>query len=236
MNDLDVEEEQGQAVVVKHPAKFSDPILDVMAGVLRDRHVTGLALDPMAGVGKVHLLVSKYGLDLVTVGVELEREWADQHPATIHGSCMDLAAHGFADGEVAAIIVSPTYANRMADKHNPSPADTSTRHTYKHYLGRDLSDGSSAGLQWGPGYRDFHRAAWTEIVRVLEPGGLFVLNISDHVRQGKVVPVTAWHKATLRGLGVEWVDAIPVATRRQKHGANAGARVECEWVLVGRKK
>jgi len=232
---LDVVKEQEQAVVVKHPAKFSDPILDVMADVLRDRHVTGIVLDPFAGVGKVHLLNERVD-GLVTVGVELEPEWAAQHPATICGSCMDLAAHGFADSEVAAIVTSPAYGNRMADKHNPSPSDTSTRHTYKHYLGRDLSDGSSAGLQWGPAYRDFHRAAWTEVLRVLEPGGLFVLNISDHVRAGKVVPVAAWHKATLRGLGVEWVDAIPVATRRQKHGANSGARVECEWVLVGRKK
>lgn len=220
-----------------HPAKFSTPVLDAIAQVLAAQRFIGVVLDPFAGVGGVHELA---GEGVVTVGVELEPEWARQHPMTICGSVLDLGALGFEDGEVDAIVTSPAYGNRMADHHTPSAADTSKRHTYRHYLGRELTDGSSGMMQWGDEYRAFHTEAWVEVLRVLRPGGLFVLNISDHVRKSKVMPVSAWHRATLRGLGVDWLPGdegrIAVSTRRQRHGANGDLRVVNEWVMVGRKR
>lgn len=228
-------------MTIKHPAKFSDKIIDEIARYLDSIAFAGTILDPFAGVGRVHVLAEGRD-DRLTFGVELEPEWAGQHPRTITGSVMDLRALGFGSGEVDAIVTSPVYGNRMSDNHTPSPEDTSRRNTYKHTLGRDLSDGSSAVLQWGPSevakerYKQFHRDAWGVVVDVLKVDGLFVLNISDHVRAGKRMRVTAWHKATLKGLGIEWVDELRIQTPRQRMGANGDARVGYESVLIGVKK
>ena len=37
---------------------------------------------------------------------------------------------------------------------------------------------------------------------MLQPGGRFVLNIKDHIRAGKLQPVTAWHIEALGGAGL----------------------------------
>ena len=50
-------------------------------------------------------------------------------------------------------------------------------------------------MQWGDAYRSFHVKAWREAWRVLRPGGRFVLNIKDHIRNGERMPVTDWHEA-----------------------------------------
>jgi hypothetical protein len=88
-------------------------------------------------------------------------------------------------------------------------------------------------MQWGEAYRTLHREVWQESVRVLKPGGLFVLNISDHVRGGKVMPVTAWHTSALADLGVIWKYRLPVETPRMRYGQNSALRVSHEDVYVG---
>lgn len=221
-----------------HPAKFSESIIDRIGRYLDSIGFEGAILDPFAGVGRVHLLADSPH-PRVTFGVELEPEWAAHHPRTIVGDVMRLRELGFNPGEMDAIVTSPVYGNRMSDDHTPSPSDTSRRNTYKHTLGRDLTEGSAAVLQWGPSarkrteYQDFHRAAWQVVVEALAVDGLFVLNISDHIRGGKRMRVTAWHKATLAKLGIEWVDEIRVDTPRQKMGANGDVRVEYESILIG---
>ena len=65
-----------------------------------------------------------------------------------------------------AVVTSPCFGNRMADHHNAK--DNSKRHTYRHYLGRELTKGSAAGMQWGEEYKHFHTEAWLEAKRVLK--------------------------------------------------------------------
>lgn len=119
---------------------------------------------------------------------------------------------------------------------------TYKRHTYKHYLGRDLSPDNSGAMQWGPQYQEFHRQAWKEMDRVLkkrEPGkkrGRFVLNISDHYRAGKLQHVTEFHIETIKALGFKLTRAIPVETQRMRHGENHELRAEYESVLVFDRK
>lgn len=213
------------ATGVAHPATFSQCILLTAAALLEPEHVR--VLDPFAGVGKIHELRTMVDWDLVTVGVELEPEWASLHPDTLVGNALTLP---FADESFDAVVTSPTYGNRLADHHNAQ--DASTRRSYTHDLGRILSEGNSGSMQWGPAYRDFHEAAWLEVKRVLRPEGRLILNISDHIRRRKRQYVASWHTATLIGLGFEIVDAARVQTSRLRVGANSHARVRSELVLA----
>jgi hypothetical protein len=81
-------------------------------------------------------------------------------------------------------------------------------------------------------YRMFHRMAWTEVIRCLKPGGLFLLNCSDHIRNKKVVKVTAWHEKTLQRLGLAHVRTVQIGTDRLRHGDNHEARVDHETLSI----
>lgn len=237
-----------------HPARFSPAILSTIDQLLatycrdlvRDIDMPGgspRVIDPFAGVGTV--------LDLADAEVydwtlnELEPEWADEcakyllaldYQGTV--LCQDwlrLGEHPSMQGAYQLCVTSPAYGNRMADSHEPSPDDTSSRITYRHRLGRPLTAGSAAGLQWGESYRDFHREAWQRVWDVLAPGGWFVLNLKDHVRDGEVQPVTGWHRAMARKIGFVEVDEIRVPVKGMRFGANHRARVEHETVTLWRK-
>lgn len=209
--------------MTKHPAKFPDAVLKVIDELLGDAWIV---LDPFAGVGRIHALFPKRQ----TFGIEIEPEWAAQHLRTHIGNALDLP---WPDNIVDAIATSPCYGNRMADHHNAR--DPSKRTGYKFALGRDPSPGSSATLHWGPSYRAFHTEAWIEAIRVLKPGGRFVLNIGDHIRDKKVVLVSRWHIETLKALGLEEEEWRIVPTSRLRHGANYRARIPFENVVLLRK-
>jgi hypothetical protein len=100
-------------------------------------------------------------------------------------------------------------------------------------LGREASEGSSCHLQWGDAYREFHLAAWTEACRVLKPGGYFLLNIKDHVRNKETQGVPFWHFETLQHLGVVEVRREFIATPGQRRGENHEARVLGEFLWLG---
>jgi SAM-dependent methyltransferase len=211
---------------ISHPARFSDGLIPIFVGFLEPGwHV----LDPFAGVGGIHDL--REFIDVKTVGVELEPEWVEKHPDNQLGSALDLE---FDDECFDAIVTSPTYGNRLADHHEA--ADPETRRTYRHDLGRALHADNSGSLQWGPKYRDFHLKAWEEVLRVLRPGGRFVLNVKDHIRNGRRQYVSDWHLGTLRDLGCVLVDCDRLAPQHLRFGANAESRVEAELVLVFSKE
>jgi hypothetical protein len=201
-----------------HPARFTPAVLDEIGEL-----VAGFSpiLDPFAGVGGIHRLPGR------TVGVELEPEWAAEHPDTL---IADALALPFRADSFGAVATSPTYGNRMADHHEAK--DGSQRATYRHKLGRALTDGNSGAMQWGDGYRVFHEQAWTEAVRVLRPGGRFVLNIKDHIRAGEHQDVAGWHLATLQRLGGRIVALRTVAAAGNRYGANGHLRVDAEIVAA----
>lgn len=220
---------------VSHPARFSDAILARIAEVVdalprrSDRPLR--LLDPFAGTGRVHELRDRCTAAVETIGVELEPEWAQLSPYTIIGSALALP---FTGSTFDVVATSPCYGNRLADHHNAS--DPHLRRSYRHDLGRPLSDGNAGAMQWGDEYRTFHVAAWGEALRVLRPGGTLVVNVKDHVRRGEVQPVTAWHLAVLVDLGMvhDAEASVAVATRHLRQGANRG-RAGDEQVLVFRK-
>lgn len=106
----------------KHPAKYSNTIMPVVADLL-DAHFWGQTgpftiLDPFGGVGGIHeLRMSPNGAQYLTFASELEWKWAlqagDLDPA-IQADALHLPIR---DRGVHAVVTSPCYGNRMADKH-----------------------------------------------------------------------------------------------------------------------
>lgn len=224
-----------------HPAKFSDPIMVEIERVLEERVEHGAAiLDPFAGVGTIHDLSDRWD----TYAVEIEPEWAMQaaeRGTTWCGNFFDLPTADVAGvyRYFDAVVTSPAYGNRMADNHQPGPEDTSTRITYRHKLGRPLTPGNSGGMQWSakPGneYRMFHRRAWRQVAQMLVPGGVFVLNVKDHVRKGEPQGVPEWHRRIVEARGFECVETVKVPTRGMGFGANqydGKSKIDHEIVYV----
>ena len=211
----------------QHPAKFSKQILAVLIDILMnylDEYEPGMSirvLDPFAGVGTIHSLRA-IDKRIITIGVEIEPEWADQAPL-----CPDCGGqgwwaeqHGPGDFEQVQcpcegrsltivgnalalpmewtncfdmVITSPTYGNRMADHHNAR--DGSKRLTYTHQLGRPLSETNSGRMHWGQDYKDFHVRAWSEVDRVLKPP-------KDRTMVPVTIPITAATSSPFKPGGV----------------------------------
>lgn len=236
-----------------HPAKFTPAILDVVKqqiDLYADTTGSFTILDPFGGVGGIH------ALPFDTYAIELEHEWSALSEYVGWSACMDFFDYkgGVMDGFIHqhpeyaeriagpksfdAIVTSCTYGNRMADKHTVGAADKSKRLTYKHRLGRDLSPNNSGGMQWGDEYRTFHRKAWRHADTLLKPGGLFVLNVKDHIRKGKLMRVADWHRMFIEfGLDYELLEDVHVGVRGMGFGANQQTmKVDYEHVYVFRKR
>lgn len=213
----------------KHPAVFTDNFIPLFAKLLTN---SKKVLDPFAGTGKL-AEIKKYGYKGVVCCNELEPEWANSGLYDVDewvvGDARDLSWAKNVD----AICTSPTYGNRMADHHNAK--DGSRRITYKHYLGRDLTDGNSGSMQWGAKYRRLHSDAWQACFSVLPNNGLMIVNISNHIRCGQEIDVVLWHQYALEFAGFDFVEKIAVATPRMKFGTNRQVRVANEFVLVYKK-
>lgn len=255
-----------------HPAKFSAPVLELIAGILDERDPqrgtpqlrrgsrgAPVLLDPFAGVGKIHELTKALPW-LTTIGVELEPEWARQHDRTYVGDATKLLIES---DSVDVVATSPCYGNRMADTYDgkglcracagvgrslsgpePTPVevtcprckgtgrDVSSRMTYRTALGRMPSTGSSSTLQWGEAYKDLHRKAIGEMRRVVRPGGIVMVNMSNHIRRGVEQDVVGWWEQALTAEGFEHRQTCVVSTRRYRHGQNHEARINGERLII----
>lgn len=213
--------------VAYHPAKFPQKVLDRITQIFDEWGWPERALDPFAGVGRFHSLFE--GKSTESTGVEIEPEWACQHPKNVVGNALQL---DYPDGYFDAIVTSPCYGNRLADHHNAQ--DGSRRYSYRHVLGREVHPESSARMQWGNRYRAFHEDAWAEALRVLRPDSIFVLNSSNHIRGGGEQLVTEFHSNWFLEHGCAVLDFDTVKTSRLRDGANRDARAHYENVIAFR--
>lgn len=209
---------------IRHPAKYSDALLPIMAQYLAPGM---LVLDPFGGVGGVNRMAYT-GAHFVTVEIEYR---VCEHSAGSRRVCADAQTLPFASETFDAICTSPTYGNRMADTYT----DDSERNTYTAGFGFTLHPCNSGAMQWGDAYRNVHERAYYESLRVIKPGGLMICNISDHIRDGKTVRVSQWHFAMLRAIGMKHIVTHNIATPRNRKGQNGAARVEVEHIFVFEK-
>lgn len=220
-------------------------------------------LDPFAGTGGIHALADDPVIR--TFGIELEPEWAANDPRTMVGDAAALPPECFAD-RFDVVATSPCFGNRMADHHEAAdPCKTcrgrgligealedrvecptckgrglSLRNTYRHVLGRPLTEGSAAGMQWGMDYREFHTRVIAEWERVLRPGGIAVVNMKNHLRtrrRGEPIEqrVVEWWANTMICRTWGLLEVRRVRSAGNRNGANGGARVESEALLIMRR-
>ena len=202
-----------------HPAKFSAAIQPILRAWLEG---CTRVLDPMAGVGHGNL-AHFYN--------ELEPEWAEQCKGGV--TVGDARSLPYASSTFDAVVTSPVYGNRMSDHHDAK--DSSTRVTYRHKLGRPLHYANTGQLQWGSAYREFHISIWQEVLRVLQPGGRFLLNVADHFRLDERMYVSQWHLYTCQNLGFRYVKGRTVGVPGMRYGENRGKRVGYEYVYYFEK-
>ncbi len=214
------------AALPSHPAKYTDALLLTMAKMLQG---STRILDPFGGTGKVFLLEHWLG-DVEIQATEIEPEWAAKNPRTTLGNALHLP---WGDGYFDAICTSPAYGNRMADHFVTSDPDRIAK-SYRDFLGRDLNTDNAGRIQWGEKYKKFHHAAWSEARRVLDPDGCFILNIKDHIRDGRIIAVTDWHILCLESLGFRMVQHEHIVTPSHRFGANSEARMPYESVILFR--
>lgn len=209
----------------QHPAKYTDALLSAFVKMLNG---CNKILDPFGGTGKVFLLNRWYPSAEIHA-VEIEPEWAKIHPQTTLGNALALP---WQDNYFDGVCTSPTYGNRMADHDEGTIAlGWEYRRTYAAALQKKLHPDNSGAMQWGSAYKEFHAKAWQEATRVLKDGGVFVLNIKNHIRAGIEQPVTEWHIETLLSLGYEMVEHNKINTPSMRFGQNAGLRIEYESVI-----
>ena len=217
---------------MKHPAKYSDILIPIFAEILPSE---GRVLDPFAGTGKL-AKIKDFGFSGIIVCNEIEPEWVDSSEHNVDewhiGDASDMK--WAPDASFDAICTSPTYGNRMADHFDST--DGSKRITYRHFIGRPLSDMNTGRMQWGEKYRDKHVECYLEFLRILKNGGIMVVNLSNHIRSGVEVDVCGWHRCVLTEMGMSLIDEVSVITPRMGFGANGKARVLSEVVMVFKKQ
>lgn len=227
-----------------------------------DRVGHGLSLlDPMAGIGRARLEQATKPYARAVAGVELQPEWCTAGTTQGNATRLDFAS-GLFDGVVTSPVfgnrmsdhhdakdrcgacggtayrTDPALGVHGSDLH-PCPtckgSGLSWRNTYAHALrrhGGELVAGSAAAIQWGPAYRQLHRRVLAECIRVVVEDGLLAVNMSNHVREGAEQFVTEWWLNEIILAGCRIREVRRVESRRQRHGANGGVRVDGECLIV----
>ena len=207
----------------KHFSRYHPKIIEALPS--RIGHSKKI-LDPMAGTLERLSILERpdMGYHLVH-GVEIECKWVEgyPHPRLIQGDARKLPyENAFFD----CIIVSPSYGNRDADRTGEW-WDNDDRKTYAAALRANPDPASLCVPFHRTEYKLGHALAWSEAVRVLKVGGLFVINLKNTIKSGVITRMSQWHRDLLRDeLGLKEIDDTAVPTRGRMSGANYDLRAE----------
>ena len=230
---------------IRHDAKFSPEVLEILRPMLE--RLDGPIVDPFAGTGLLCALARDLGRKDV-FGIEREEEWAAMDRQVRHGDAMDQKAY---PKKVQRVITSVCYGNRLAGNYlgpkchycegwgtgcalcGGSGHDRRGRFGYAIALGRKLTPGSAALMQWGPKYRAFHQG-WLRLIADLLPAGpeRLILNVSDHDRRNERAYVCSWWLIAAHREGFRLADVHRAETTRIGFGQNRERRADAEMVFV----
>lgn len=213
---------------MKHPAKFTDILIPEMANMLLEVN-GGKVLDPFSGTGKI-ALIKKYGFTGSIYANEIEPEWIlDNEYGCDYITTQDAEFLEYPENFFDAICTSPTYGNRMADHHIAK--DGSKRITYTHYLGRQLNDANTGKMQFGEAYMDKHRRIYQHLYTLVRGGGIYILNVKNHIRKGEEVDVVSFHKKSLSDVGFTEVTDLIIEAPCMGFGENRNQRIHGEHII-----
>jgi tRNA G10 N-methylase Trm11 len=212
---------------MKHPAKYSDIFIEIFFNYLKN---SKNVFDPFAGTGKI-ALIKDFGYKGKIICNEMEPEFINtEYP-------VDKWYHEDAEfismDNIDAICTSPTYGNRMADHHNAK--DGRKRITYTDCLGKQLKEGNTGKMQYGDQYKQKHINIYKNLLNILNKNGIFILNISNHIRKGIEIDVVSFHKKTMEEIGFLLQEEIQLETKRMRYGKNSELRVKYESILIFKK-
>lgn len=219
-------------------------------------------LDPFAGVGRSRLAEAMTPHAHNVDGVELQPEWSDDgdtmegdaadlpFPADTYDAVMSSPCYGnrcadshdakdkckACDGRRVLVLADSTDGG-ACERTCPTCKGTglSWRNTYAHALrraGGELVPGSAAAMHWGREYRLLHRDALAEMIRVVAPGGLLAINMSNHIRDGDEQDVVGWWVNQIIVAGCILRAVLPIETPRNRNGENREVRVDAERLIL----
>lgn len=229
-----------------HPCPWTPAVLDEVVRQLdieaMDLGTEKLAvIDGFAGGGKrvwEHVGARRH----IWIGLELEPSFIEA-PWVQQGNALHIP---FGARSFDAYATSLVFPNGLADDFVSSEDDDSHRNTYSHYARANRGDrtyrlhqDNAGAMGWGrkgdgSRWRNLHSRAFAEGRRVLGRGGLFVIEIKDHIVKGRVVPVTDWVVEELGRQGCAVMDRIEVPVPGNRFGANGALRVDHSTIVVAR--
>lgn len=216
---------------VRHPATFSRDVVEAMMRWMPQKPID--ILDPLAGIGKGPEAFNIPSRGWRAMGIEMEEEWASQSVLVTQGDGIDFMTDN--PGRFDVVATSPPFHNRMADNFTPSPSDKSRRNTYRHALGRELTDGNGASLQW----TDRNTKTWVyRLLRscyiALKEDGLLLLEMKDHIRGGERQYVTDYYLRSAMHCGMGFLSAETIMGKGLP-GANSKSKIPYSTLLVMQK-
>lgn len=227
-----IDREKGDTTIT-HPAVYSERFIPIFAEIAK-KYDAKTVLDPFGGVGNIGK-IKDYGFEGKVIANELEAEWSAFHESnkvdeSITGDARKMPS--IESDSIDAVITSPTYGNRLADRRITAKVDNLT---YANSLGRELTSGNSGRMHYGPKYKQLHNEVYKELYRVVKPGGIAVINMKDFISKGKVVPVTDFHINAMLNAGFELLYRDKVKTTGLATGKIKRPKVESEDIIVFEK-
>lgn len=217
-----------QPTAHKHPAPFTDSIIDALRYLLPFRVPrTVVVHDPFGGEGKrLGALCDELGYPFT--GTDLE-PWLEGDPRVAVGDSTDPATYPTVP---FVVVTSPTYNNGVNDHFEPK--DTSRRLTYRVRAGRPLHE-NNTGRYSGRGSKRGEAAYWRITREVVKhwPDLAFV-NVKDSYRADVLYPLVQMWTDLLVEYGYE-VERLEVECPGWRYGTNGQARTDTEAILIAQR-
>ena len=87
-------------------------------------------------------------------------------------------------------------------------------------------------MQFGKEYQHKHEQIYANICKMVKNNGLFILNVSNFIKNGAEVDVVNFHRTNIEANNFLLVEDIKMSTHRNRYGRNGNNRVDYEHIMV----